>query len=232
MRSLANLPAKERAGVLSNLENRLAVFLTPPFDRLCAKSTFTLADVCTGRSVALLLPTGTFPGIAEPLGRIALAQFQQAVLASQPDVTNVAVLDEFHNFVSPSFTKFLSQARSRGGAAVMSTQTIADFDIDYRDRLLANASTQIITPGALPFDAEHWSKAFGEHDVEHLTRTTQPRSILDPAPLPSLRRETRPEARFSATAVTELTAGQALIRQVSGRVEYPAMVVDVERRRG
>lgn len=232
VRSLAALPAKERAGVLSNLENRLAVFLAPPFDRLCARSDFSLSDVCAGKSIAMLLPTGTFPGIAEPLGRVALAQFQQAVLSSQPDATKLAVLDEFHNFVSPAFTKFLSQARSRGGAAVMSTQTVADFDIEYRDRLLANASTQIITPGSLPFDAEHWSRAFGEHEVRQRSETLAPRSMLEPAPLPIVRSELRDEARYTPTAVTELGAGEALIRQVRGRTAYPAVVVNVERRHG
>ncbi len=230
--TLAALPAKERAAVLSNLENRLAVFLTPPFDRLCSRSDFAMRDVCDGASIAMLLPTGSFPGIAQPLGRIALAQFQQAVLASQPQVTKVAVLDEFHNFVSPGFTAFLSQARSRGGAAVMSTQTITDFDIDYRDRLLANASTQIITPGSLPFDAEHWSRAFGEHDVTHRSQTLAPRSLLEPVPLPSIRTESRPEARYAPTAVTEVPAGKALIRQVRGRTAYPPVVVDVERASG
>ena len=97
-------------------------------------------DIANGASAGMLLPTGSFPGIAEPLGRAALSQFQHAVLASGPDITKVAVLDEFHNFVSPAFTKFLAQARSRGGAAVMSTQTIADFHPDYRDQLLANTS--------------------------------------------------------------------------------------------
>lgn len=230
VRTLASLPARERAAVLSNLENRIAVFLTPPFDRLCAQSDFTLADVCDGASIAMLLPVGTFPGITEPLGRVALAQFQQAVLASSPEVTKLAVLDEFHNFVSPAFTKFLAQARSRGGAAVMSTQTIADFHIDYRDQLLANASTQIVTPGALPFDAEHWSRAFGEHQVEQRSTTMGPRSILDPAPLPSVRRELRDAPRFTPTNVTELASSEALIRQVCGRTAYPATVVNVERR--
>lgn len=232
VRTLAALPAKERAGVLSNLENRIAVFLTPPFDRLCARSDVTLANVCAGASIAMLLPVGTFPGIAEPLGRVALAQLQQAVLASTPDVTKVAVLDEFHNFVSPAFTKFLAQARSRGGAAVMSTQTIADFHTDYRDQLLASASTQIVTPGAMPYDAEHWSRAFGEQQVEQQSTTTAPRSILDPAPQPTIRRELRDAPRFTPTQVSELAPGQALIRQVSGRTTYPATIVDVERRNG
>lgn len=229
VRTLAALPAKERAGVLSNLENRLAVFLAPPFDRLCSASDFTLADVCQGKSIAMLLATGSFAGIAEPLGRVALSQFQHAVLASAPQITKMAVLDEFHNFASPSFTRFLSQARSRGGAAVMSTQTIADFDDDYRDALLANASTQIVTPGSLPFDAEHWSRAFGEHQVEQLSETIVARSVLEPAPRPTLRRELRDAPRHSPTAVTELGAGQALVRQVGGRTAYPPQIVDVER---
>lgn len=228
--SLATLPAKERNAVLSNLENRLAPFLAPPFDRLCSRADFTLADVCRGKSVAFLLPAGRFPGLARPLGRIALAQFQQAVLADRtPGVRKVAVLDEFHNFVSPDFTAFLAQARSKGGGAVMCTQTITDFDIEYRDRLLANASTQIITPGAMPYDAEHWSRAFGEHETVERAETRPPRSILDPAPLPSVRTHTLTQPRYSPTAVSEIPEGRALIRQLQGRRAYPPVLVDVER---
>lgn len=230
VRSVAELPAKERAATFANLQNRLSVFLTPPFDQLCAASDFTIADVCQGRSIAMLLPAGTFPGIAEPLGRVALAQLQQAVLASTPEVTKLAVLDEFHNFVSPAFPRFLNQARSRGGGAVMCVQSISDFDIEYRDRLLGNASTQIVTPGSMPFDADHWSRVFGEHEIEQTSTTTAPRSILDPAPAPSVRRESRQVPRFTPTQVAELGARQALIHQVRAQTAYPAVVVDVERR--
>lgn len=230
VRSLAELPAKERAATFANLQNRLSVFLTPPFDQLCASSDFTIADVCEGRSIAMLLPAGTFPGIAEPLGRVALAQLQQAVLASTPEVTKLAVLDEFHNFVSPAFPRFLNQARSRGGGAVMCVQSISDFDIAYRDRLLGNASTQIVTPGSMPFDADHWSRVFGEHEIEQTSTTTAPRSILDPAPAPSVRREARQVPRFTPTQVAELGPRQALIHQVRGQTAYPAVVVDVDRR--
>ncbi|MEI2700854.1 MAG: TraM recognition domain-containing protein [Baekduia sp.] len=228
--SLSTMPAKERAGILANLENRLTVFLQPPFDRLCNTTDFHLNDICNGASVALLLPTGTYPGIAEPLGRTALAQFQHAVLQSDPAITKVAVLDEFHNFVSPAFTKFLSQARSRGGAAVMSTQTIADFHPDYRDRLLANASTQILTPGALPFDADHFSKAFGEEPTPQRSTSIQRRTLHDPSPIATIRTDHRQLPRYTPTQLSELAPGEAIIRQVSLRTQYPATVVDVERR--
>jgi len=230
IRSLAVMPQKERAGVLANLENRLSVFLTPPFDRLCNSSDFDLQNITAGASVGLLLPTGSFPGIAEPLGRTALAQFQHAVLASTPDITKVAVLDEFHNFVSPAFTKFLSQARSRGGAAVMSTQTIGDFDPDYRDRLLANASTQILTPGALPFDADHWSQAFGAELTAQHSTSIQRRTLHDPTPIQTIRTDHRDMPRYTPTALSELAPGEAVIRQVSKRTQYPAVIVNVERR--
>lgn len=229
VRSLAAMPSKERAGVLANLENRLTVFLQPPFDRLCDTTDFTPAAACAGSSIAILLPTGSFPGIAEPLGRTALAQLQHSVLASSPDVTKVAILDEFHNFVSPAFTKFLSQARSHGGAAVMSTQTIADFHPDYRDRLLANASTQILTPGALPFDADHFSAAFGSQLTSRQSTSIQRRTLQDPNPVPTIRTEYRDTPRYTPTEISELAPGEALIRQVSGRIQYPAVIVDVER---
>ncbi len=217
------MPAKERAGVLANLENRLAGLPHPTVrPTLQATTDFHLTDICQRRSVGLLLPTGTFPGIAEPLGRTALAQFQHAVLQSDPAITKVAVLDEFHNFVSPAFTKFLSQARSRGGAAVMSTQTIADFHPDYRDRLLANASTQILTPGALPFDADHWSRAFGAEPTPQHSTSIQRRTLQRPDPDRDVRTDHRDMPRYTPTQLSELAPGEAIIRQVSRRTQYPA----------
>lgn len=123
---LAALPAKDRAAMLANLQNRLGYFLQPPFLELCGRSDFHVADVCAGARIAVLLPTGAFPDVAQPLGRIALAQFRNAVLSGLGEGRRkVAVLDEFHNFVDASFGAFLAQARSMGGGAVMAMQSLA-----------------------------------------------------------------------------------------------------------
>lgn len=229
LNALNSASAKDRAGQLANLQNRLAPFLESPFLELCCKDELRIEEVCAGRSVAFLLPTGRYPGVAQALGRLVLAQFRQAVLASEPSVTKIAVLDEFHNFVSPDWIAFLNQARSKGGGAVMAVQSIAAFEQEIRDGMLANVSTVILTPGCQPLDTEHWSKAFGEVPTEHVSYTHEPRSPLQPKRPPSTRVEDRDRPRFTPTEIAELDERSALIKTVDGRKDYLPTVVDVHR---
>ena len=231
---LTGLPRRERAAMLANLQNRLGYFLAPPFLELCSRSDFRVADVCDGRRLAFLLPTGAFPDVARPLGRVALAQFKSAVLASAPGRRKVAILDEFHNFVSPDFDAFLAQARSRGGSAVMAVQSLAQLadgpaGRDLMDRMLANIATVIVTPGCRPFDANYWAEAFGEQPTPHASYSYEPAGPLTPRPRPSVRVEQRDALRFTATEIAELPAGRALIQLTDRRTAYPPTVVDVER---
>jgi hypothetical protein len=230
---LTGLPRRERAAMLANLQNRLGYFLAPPFLELCARSEFRVADVCEGRRVAFLLATGAFPDVARPLGRVALAQFRQAVLASQPGIRKGAVLDEFHNFVSADFDAFLAQARSRGGSAVMAVQSLAQFPDAHAgrellDRMLANIATVIVTRLPTlrrPLRAE----AFGEQPTPQLSYSYEPAGPLAPRPRPTVRVEQRDTPRFTPTEIAELPAGRALIQLTDRRTAYPPTIVDVER---
>ena len=148
--AITALEGKERAAIFQSLQNRLGYFLEPPFLTLCSRSDFRIADVTDGARLAFMLPTGRFPNAAKPLGRVALSQFKNAVLSSQPGINKIAVLDEFHNFVSGDFGAFLNKARSRGGGAVMAMQSLADFPYTAKAAMLANVSTSIVTPRLEP----------------------------------------------------------------------------------
>ena len=195
---------RERGAILSGLRNRLGWFLRPPFLELCSRSDFDIAQVTEGRSIGFLLPTGSFPDVAVPLGRVALAHFTQAVLSSTPERTKLAVLDEFHSFVDEHFAAFLNQARSYGGGAVMALQTIASIPREHRDELLANPSTVIVTPGCMPFDAEHVSKVFGETQVEQRSRTYETGAGHVGPRRGSVRIDVREQPRHTPTQITEL----------------------------
>lgn len=232
---LGALPQKERAAMLANLQNRLGYFLQPPFLELCGRSDFQVADVCSGARVAFLLPTGAFPDVAQPLGRIALAQFSNAVLSGLgPGRQKIAVLDEFHNFVAPTFGAFLAQARSFGGGAVLAMQSLAQLGHgpggrQTVDELMANLSTIIVTPGCRPFDAQYFSDLFGQEERPHRSYTYEQTGPFEAAPRPSVRVEHRDAPRYTPTQIAELAPSQALIQVTHRRVSYPATIVDVER---
>lgn len=228
--ALAELPKRDFAATMQNLQNRLGYFLEPPFLELCSRSDFAIGDICAGSSIALLLPTGRFPNAAKPLGRIALAQFRNAVLSSDPDRNKIAVLDEFHNFASGDFSAFLNQARSRGGGAVMAMQSLADFPEDELAAMLANIRTTIVTPGVSPADAQHWAEAFGKCPTPRRTISYAAHSILDPRPTPNVRIDHSEEFRFSPTEIAEIPSTHALIKVTCGRRNHAATLVEVERR--
>ena len=227
--ALAAMDARERTAVLQNLQNRLGMFLTAPFDRLCSRSDFRIGAVATGEKVAFLLPVGQFPTVAGPLGRVALAQFKNAVLASQPGIRKVAVLDEFHNFVSDDWGPFLSQARSRDGAAVMAIQSLADLPPQKQQAMLANARTVIVTPGVSPADAEYWAKVFGEEVRERRSYSYEQQSFLSPRPRAHVQVDQTVEYRWTPSEIAELDPSYALFRVTHGRTIHPVAKVRVER---
>jgi len=229
--ALLAMPARSRAEVLSNLRNRLGWFLSPPFLDLCSGSDFDITDVTAGRSIAFLLPAGRFPDVAGPLGRIALAQFTQAVLSSTPEVTKLAVLDEFHNFVSGDFAGFLNEARSRGGGAVMALQTIASLPFEDRDELLANPATVIVMPGCQPYDAEHFSRVFGAAPVEQRSYTYDAASAAVGPRRASVRIEEREQPRYTPTQVSEIPARHAIARLTDGKHTYGPLTIHVDHER-
>jgi type IV secretory pathway TraG/TraD family ATPase VirD4 len=219
---------RDRAGLLQNLQNRLAFFHAPPFLELCSRSDFRIDQVTGGERVAFLLPTGAFPAAAKPLGRVALSQFKHAVLASAPGVRKVAVLDEFHNFVSADWGPFLNEARSRDGAAVMAMQSLADLPPERRAAMLANARTVVVTPGCEPGDAAYWADVFGKELRERRSYSFEHRA-LDSRRRAHVRVDSSEEYRWTPTEIAELPAGYALIRVTHGRTIYPATRVRVER---
>lgn len=223
---------RERAAVLQSLQNRLGRFLEPPFIDLCASSDFAISSVADGARMAFLLPTGRFPTTARPLGRVALSQFKNAVLASTPEREKVAVLDEFHNFVDADFTPFLNQARSRGGAAIMALQSLGDLPRDEADAMLANISTLVVTPGCRPHDAEYFAEAFGKEFMARHTVSYEAPSALELLQRPLIKTQHLEDYRFTPTEIAELDPREALMQVTAGRRSWPATRVIVERAHG
>jgi TraM recognition site of TraD and TraG/Type IV secretion-system coupling protein DNA-binding domain len=228
--AITALEGRERAAIFQSLQNRLGYFLEPPFLTLCSRSDFRIADVTAGARLGFMLPTGRFPNAAKPLGRVALSQFKNAVLSSQPGVNKIAVLDEFHNFVSGDFGAYLNQARSRGGGTVMAMQSLADFPHHARAAMLANVSTSIVTPGSSPEDAEYWADLFGKQLEQRYSYSYDSADRYTARHRRHVRVDESEEHRFTPTEIRELDKRYALIQLVHGRDPYPAQKVNIERR--
>jgi hypothetical protein len=227
--AITALEGKERAAIFQSLQNRLGYFLEPPFLTLCSRSDFRVADVTRGVRLGFMLPTGRFPNAAKPLGRVALSQFKNAALSSQPGINKIAVLDEFHNFVSSDFGAFLNQARSKGGGTVMAMQSLADFPHHARAAMLANVSTSIVTPGASPEDAEYWADLFGKQLEQRRSYSYDTADRYRGRHHRHVRVDESEEYRFTPTEIRELDKRYALIQLTHGRDPYPAQRVNIER---
>lgn len=229
---LPQMNKRERLEQLANLQNRLAIFLQPPFRELCCgRSDFTVDDVCHGASVAMLLNASKHPAAA-PLGRVALGQFTQAVLSStNRDLTKLAILDEFHHFVSDEFGDFLATARSFGGGALMALQSLAQIPDERLQRdILGNARTRIIHPGIAHEDARIMSLELTEHWAQRRSWTyahAGERPAVGPAQ-PTLRVEHQLEARYSPTDLIELPARHAVIQLMDGEERLDPVTVNLD----
>jgi type IV secretory pathway TraG/TraD family ATPase VirD4 len=238
LRSLTQLPQRERAAMLANLQNRLSVFLRPPFLALCGHSDFQIAEVCAGKRVAFLLSVGAFPDVARQLGRIALSQFKNAVLADNPSadgaspIEKYAVLDELHNFISADFGAFLNQARGRLGGAVMGMQSLGDFPRETVQAMLGTTRSFIVTPGVGVEDRAYFAELFGKHHVEQQSVSAPPGRLWQTDPPSSVRRELVERYRHTPTEIAELPPEYAYIRLTDRRRTYPVTRVRVERRPG
>jgi hypothetical protein len=177
---LAAINKRDHAATLANLQNRLAVFLAPPFLELCNTSDFRITDVAAGSHVAMLLPVGAFPNAAPALGRVAIAQFKHAVLSATASRPKYGIFEEFANFVDDAFPALLNMARSHGGGAVLALQSLHDIPYEIRHKMLANIATVAVTPGSEPENARYWSEAFGSQPRDHISHSYEPHHALGP----------------------------------------------------
>ena len=222
----------DRLEKLSNLLNRLQVFMEPPFLELCTKGDFRVEDAAEGKKIAFLL-SSAFEGISERIGQVAIAQYRMACLRDRnKGRKKFFIADEFADFVQSDFGGFLRKARELGGAAVLATQSIYAFPDKTRKSMLTNCRSVIAMPGAGVEDANWLSQYFGsEIKVRESISSKKSDSpfggLIDSSKSVS-HQEVR-EPRFSATEISEMGESQALVRVTAGRKQYPVALIDVER---
>ena len=87
--------------------------------------------------------------------------------------------------------------------------------------------TVIVTPGCMPFDAEHFSKVFGETQVEQRSRTYETGAAHLGPRRGSVRIDTREQPRHTPTQITELAPLHAIVVLEDGTRRYGPTTVHV-----
>ena len=88
--------------------------------------------------------------IGEMLGRLVINQYTDAVLSPSCDKSylKLLVVDEAHNYVTPSLGKAFAQAAGRNCGYILATQNLEQFtDENLRAEIFANAKNKVIFTG-------------------------------------------------------------------------------------
>jgi hypothetical protein len=118
------------------------------------------------------LPVAENPRIAPVIGRLALAQFNFAVLSPKCNrqLYKIAAVDEAHNFVSGYVAKGMAQARSNRGGYVLAFQSLAQIPgKSLQDTILAASGVKMVLAGVSDEDAERFSRTFGEVELDYIS---------------------------------------------------------------
>jgi hypothetical protein len=122
------------------------------------------------KRVRLVLPVADYPRLAPIIGRLVLAQFTNAVLSprGRPDQLKMVIVDEAHNFITPTIAKGMAMARANLGSYVLAVQDLAQItDPALRENLFSVAGNKVIMAGAGEQDANKFSAIFGQQEREY-----------------------------------------------------------------
>ncbi len=124
--------------------------------------------------VRFALPVGRHPRVAPIIGRLVLAQFTYAVIS--PDcnkqMLKAAVIDEAHNFITPTIAKGMAMARENRGCFMLALQNLSQIaDPALREDILSVAGNKLVMAGVGDFDAEKFSALFGTQEREYIAHS-------------------------------------------------------------
>lgn len=128
-----------------------------------------------GVRVRFVLPVADYPRLAPILGRLVLAQFTDAVLSPWCNQTlpKLVIVDEAHNFVTPTIAKGMAMARSNRGCYILALQNLNQItDPTLREDLLSVAGNKIVMAGVGDYDSTKFSALFGAVEREYLSTST------------------------------------------------------------
>lgn len=184
---------------------------------LAAPSNFSLGQAMgEGALIFLALPLADL-GLAGALfGRFLLAMVQREALA-RPKGSPAFFLyvDEFQNFVLPSFADFLATARSYRVGAVLAHQNLDQLPKELRPAVLANARNRIILSGTSSEDLAVLRESLGQAERWYVDR-------IDAKGQGSVGRHSGP--KFDPGLIRQMPRGQALVQLSDrGRLRPPVL---------
>lgn len=132
---------------------------------------------------------GDLGNLSDVLGKFILLSVQNATFRRTPDVSpyhNLSI-DEFPDYLYPSFKAFTPQSRKYKLMVHAAAQTISQLSLkygaDYMRTLLTTMRNKIVLADTSPEDAEFFSSVFGENITFEETQSEQIVSVMHDNPV-------------------------------------------------
>ncbi|WP_371375240.1 type IV secretory system conjugative DNA transfer family protein [Sporomusa aerivorans] len=127
-----------------------------------------------GNVVLFSLDSLAYPLYAKLVGRLVINDLKAvASKRTKKDTLIMTIYDEFNVFASRNVVDLINKSRSKGFAALISTQSLADLDVvdnALKSQIIQNCNTLIVQRQNDAKDAEELSKIIGTEDSFSLTQ--------------------------------------------------------------
>lgn len=154
-----------------------------------AYSEIDLKQIYRSRGIVYFqLPTLMFPQLGPMVGRMMIAELKQILseqqMASGENPVKILplYLDDFNDYLDPSFESVLNKLRSAGLAVIFAHQSLSDLSKvspEFREGVLTNTNIKFFMRGSHPETNEYAAKFIGTKTTEKTTsRASTERGIF------------------------------------------------------
>jgi len=199
---------------ISGLIDRLTLFVESQIGHLfCNESgkTISLIDSVSSKNIVLFsLDSLAYPLYAKLLGRLVINDLKAvASRRKKDDKLVLTIYDEFNVFARRNVVDLINKTRSKGFAAVIATQSLADLDIcdsALKNQIVQNCNTLIVQRQNASYDAEELAKTIGTEETWLMTHQVDSNGGTGTGSLRFVR-----ELMFHPDKIKRLQVGQAVI---------------------
>jgi hypothetical protein len=200
---------------ISGLIDRLALIIESQIGHLfCVEpgKTISLSDAVALKNVVLFsFDSLAYPLYSRLLGRLVINDLKSvASRRTKDDPLVLTVYDEFSVFAKRNIVDLVNKTRSKGFAALIATQSLADLDVSddaaLKKQIIQNCNTLIIQRQNDAGDAEELSSIIGTEETWMMTHQVDSRGGTGLGSLRPIR-----EFMVHPDKIKRLQVGQAII---------------------
>ena len=168
---------KSKSDVMGSLYNALLPITSGQFRSYVTTNPnqgITVSKMLENKLVVRIAFTADEGDIGKALGKIIIQQFTDTVLSPRVDKSylKLIVIDEAHNYVCEALKIGVAQAAGNNAGYMMAFQSLKQIEDEAaRSIIFGNCKNKVIIAGAEFFDADTFSKDFGEEELAKISKS-------------------------------------------------------------